>query len=70
MQPPAWARLTDPVIPCLGTEGITVSSSVDKVDPNDPNTWVFVPGTLTNSGAIEIRNSGDHTRGLSRTLAP
>lgn len=51
-------------IPCMGTEGIVVSLTVNKGDADDPNTWIFHPGTLTNSGAIDIRNSGDSTRGL------
>ncbi len=46
-----------------GTEGITISVSVNATDPNDLSTYVAVPGALTNSGTIIIRN-GDQTRGI------
>lgn len=46
-----------------GTEGITVSVSIDETGQEDPTPFVVVPGTLTNSGTIDIRNQDD-TRGI------
>ncbi len=46
-----------------GTEGITVSFSVDPAAPGGPSPFIIVPGTLTNSGTITIQN-GDQTRGI------
>ncbi|MGE5098231.1 MAG: hypothetical protein ACM3SO_24060 [Betaproteobacteria bacterium] len=46
-----------------GTEGITVSITMDPPD-SDRVPFVVVPGTLTNSGVITIQNSGNLTRGI------
>lgn len=48
----------------LGTEGITISFSLDPPVPGVPSPATVVPGTLTNSGEITIQNSG-HTRGIT-----